>query len=429
MPKSSMDEIIPGLWLGNWRSSRDVETLKLKNVMSILSMVRGELPVQEGFIRCQIPVDDDPWEDILTHLPAAVKFIEDQLDKGRGVLVHCMGGISRSPTAVAAYLMHSQDMNVEESLNFIRSKRIHIDPNDGFREQLNVYYNANFTVTQDSKDVRMFYMERTRKGVMYGHAPQPEVVMFANAPSESTNSRLAPILRRKIRCKMCRQELAAREHMLDHGQLGPPVPESSTTTSSLEVLSSHPAPTSKDNESTTIPEVATEPEQNDTARENNEPSQSLNSRITVNGNDNNGETTQSPSKNVRFETPASSQTRHYATSASLNAGIMANPQLAALRGGLPIPSAAQNTPRDPTPPSPHIPVLTNPSCSGYFLEPMKWMEPFLSEGQLGGKIPCPNTKCSAKLGNYDWAGLHCGCDKWVIPGFCINRSKVDEVIG
>jgi dual specificity phosphatase 12 len=59
---------------------------------------------------------------------------------------------------------------------------------------------------------------------------------------------------------------------------------------------------------------------------------------------------------------------------------------------------------------------------------MKWMEHFLSGGQLAGKIICPNMKCTAKLGNYDWAGVCCGCKQWVTPGFCINRSKVDEVV-
>lgn len=46
---------------------------------------------------------------------------------------------------------------------------------------------------------------------------------------------------------------------------------------------------------------------------------------------------------------------------------------------------------------------------------MKWMEPFLSAGHLSGKITCPNKKCGAKLGNYDWAGVCCGCKEWVTP--------------
>lgn len=46
---------------------------------------------------------------------------------------------------------------------------------------------------------------------------------------------------------------------------------------------------------------------------------------------------------------------------------------------------------------------------------MKWMEPFLASGALAGKIICPNKKCGAKLGNYDWAGVCCGCKQWVTP--------------
>lgn len=82
------------------------------------------------------------------------------------------------------------------------------------------------------------------------------------------------------------------------------------------------------------------------------------------------------------------------------------------------------------------------------------MEPFLENGELAGKIPCPNPRCGAKLGNYDWAGVRCSCKEWVTPvssvtpiilslfsvyqveklicdrfqGFCIHRSKVDEVV-
>jgi len=59
---------------------------------------------------------------------------------------------------------------------------------------------------------------------------------------------------------------------------------------------------------------------------------------------------------------------------------------------------------------------------------MKWMEPFLESGNMAGKIMCPNKKCGAKLGNYDWAGVQCSCKEWVIPGFCISKSKVDEIV-
>jgi hypothetical protein len=43
------------------------------------------------------------------------------------------------------------------------------------------------------------------------------------------------------------------------------------------------------------------------------------------------------------------------------------------------------------------------------------MKFFLENGQLEGKIMCPNKKCGAKLGNYDWAGVCCSCKEWVVP--------------
>ena len=43
------------------------------------------------------------------------------------------------------------------------------------------------------------------------------------------------------------------------------------------------------------------------------------------------------------------------------------------------------------------------------------MEPFLMDGEMAGKIVCPNKKCGAKLGNYDWAGVRCSCKAWVVP--------------
>lgn len=39
----------------------------------------------------------------------------------------------------------------------------------------------------------------------------------------------------------------------------------------------------------------------------------------------------------------------------------------------------------------------------------------LASGTLAGKIICPNEKCKAKIGSFDWAGVQCGCKEWVVP--------------
>ncbi|KAJ3525256.1 hypothetical protein NMY22_g10653 [Coprinellus aureogranulatus] len=70
------------------------------------------------------------------------------------------------------------------------------------------------------------------------------------------------------------------------------------------------------------------------------------------------------------------------------------------------------------------PILTNAACSGYFVEALNWMDHFLQNGETSGKITCPNQRCKAKLGNYDWVGVECGCKEWVIPSHCGLRHSL-----
>ena len=41
-------------------------------------------------------LDDNIEEDVLVHFLPSITFIQAELDKGRGVLVHCQAGISES---------------------------------------------------------------------------------------------------------------------------------------------------------------------------------------------------------------------------------------------------------------------------------------------------------------------------------------------
>lgn len=109
-----MDEIIPGLWIGDLPSALDVDNLKEHGIFSILSAMRGRVTIHEvshqlsfvpaltpdalrkTFIRHQILLDDTEDADILTHFLPSISFIQNELDKGRGVLVHCQAGMSES---------------------------------------------------------------------------------------------------------------------------------------------------------------------------------------------------------------------------------------------------------------------------------------------------------------------------------------------
>ncbi|KAJ6627999.1 hypothetical protein B0H10DRAFT_1869341 [Mycena sp. CBHHK59/15] len=553
-----MDEIIPGLWVGDLPSATDTKNLKANGIFSILSAMRGRVTINETFIRHQILLDDTEEADILIHFMPSITFIQAELDKGRGVLVHCQAGMSRSVTIVAAYLMYTQNIDPQAALDIIKKSRPHVEPNAGFLLQLEIFHKAAFKISRRDKTTRMFYMEKAVEEVMSeyacvypvsiiisftdGDGSLPETDMFAKYPRTPTDS--APATpggpRRRIRCKMCRQELATREHMLDHGQLGAPTPAANTPVGSrqpsmsqitrprmgsisrprrpsmlaeqmsMSALDTDDAPEDEQSgEATARPGAAT------VRRTSSDPARRPRLRALVSGiadtlsmsalsmsaletEDDSGEDEAPPAAatNGTADPPpplpsthafaaatrlgrrlsdaviaspaeispqesgapdpgldaasAEVATTHFSSSEDIASQLFAHPKLAAFRTPMMTPlTSLQGAQKAVSPP-----ILVNPKCSGYFVEPvrfllalllasadsssfslllcfgvqMKWMEPFLESGQIAGKIVCPNRKCGAKLGNYDWAGMRCGCKEWVTPGFCINRSKVDEVI-
>jgi predicted protein tyrosine phosphatase len=74
------------------------------------------------------------------HIPSIIKFIHDFLSKGANVLVHCFAGISRSTTAVVAYLMALTGQSANVCLTVVRDVREFVEPNSGFRRMLNRLY-------------------------------------------------------------------------------------------------------------------------------------------------------------------------------------------------------------------------------------------------------------------------------------------------
>lgn len=69
-----------------------------------------------------------------------------------------------------------------------------------------------------------------------------------------------------------------------------------------------------------------------------------------------------------------------------------------------------------------------PPCQHVFVEPLGWMRPELEKGSLNGRLLCPNARCGAGVGRYDWKGFRCSCGAWVTPGLSLQRARVDEEV-
>ncbi|MEM3832725.1 MAG: dual specificity protein phosphatase family protein [Thermoprotei archaeon] len=68
-----------------------------------------------------IPIPDFTAPTLETCIQA-VKWINEKIKEKMPVLVHCKGGLGRTGTIVACYLI-SQGMSDEEAINYVRNKR------------------------------------------------------------------------------------------------------------------------------------------------------------------------------------------------------------------------------------------------------------------------------------------------------------------
>lgn len=154
-------EIIPGfLYLSDIASASDDATLHQVGITHVVSALSAPIPwlgpspnspCRILHVRC----DDTPDDDILAHFEATNAFINEayresvQSGKKNKVLCHCLAGVSRSPTLVAAYLI-SAGVSRDEALDLLRERRTVVDPNPAFVNQLAIFENQVRNSPQES---------------------------------------------------------------------------------------------------------------------------------------------------------------------------------------------------------------------------------------------------------------------------------------
>ncbi|KAF8170724.1 protein-tyrosine phosphatase-like protein [Mycena galopus ATCC 62051] len=133
--------------------------LGITHVLSITPPVIPELAMAK-LNRLLIDLPDREFENLLIHLPTTSKWIDDALDEGGKVLVHCNEGASRSVTVVCAYVMQKLQMDSKAALEFVKAKRPNARPNSGFLKQLDAWLSCGYTLDMNSlayqtwKDIR-----------------------------------------------------------------------------------------------------------------------------------------------------------------------------------------------------------------------------------------------------------------------------------
>ncbi|ORX98531.1 protein-tyrosine phosphatase-like protein [Clohesyomyces aquaticus] len=208
---------VPGdlnLYIGGIFTLRRREALQQANITHVLSVLR--IPLDQNlfspFKHMVVEVDDVEDENLLEHFPATNKFIQDGLNGGGGVLVHCAMGKSRSATCLIAYLMQKHNITAAQALSHIRQARSICEPNDGFMKQLELYGQMQMPeqVEETPAYQRWVYQREVELSRACGQAPEAEKIRFED---EHTNGEASKF---ELRCRKCRRPLATSQYIIQH---------------------------------------------------------------------------------------------------------------------------------------------------------------------------------------------------------------------
>lgn len=119
-----MNEIIPNLYLGG--SQQMTSTCDVKDNDLIINCTRDiTYKTTANFIR--IEVEDDCSKKAIDTMKksfvSVVKQIENVLSRGHKVFVHCKMGQQRSCAVIAAYLMKTRCLTVDQVIKLVKTKK------------------------------------------------------------------------------------------------------------------------------------------------------------------------------------------------------------------------------------------------------------------------------------------------------------------
>lgn len=137
-----MWKIIEGLYLGTKEDSEDFDALSAKRIRYVLNCA-AELPCpfEEEFEYLDLSLKD-PDDGLGSQLATALAFIDRGRQQG-AIMVHCSGGVSRSPAVVLAYLCHC-GFGLNEAARLMRNA-VQTRPNDVFLRQVCDYLALDVT--------------------------------------------------------------------------------------------------------------------------------------------------------------------------------------------------------------------------------------------------------------------------------------------
>ena len=134
----NIDKITDNIYLGKLAGLSDKDYFKAEKITSILSLIKDvpEVDKDLNIKHIILHIEDLYSENIIKYFKECIEFIENN---GK-IFIHCTCGVSRSASIVISYLMWKTHSPFNEVYLFVKKRRPEIDPNNGFRKQLNIFH-------------------------------------------------------------------------------------------------------------------------------------------------------------------------------------------------------------------------------------------------------------------------------------------------
>lgn len=213
----SLDEIENGLFLGNLTAAMNMDTLKSLNINHILTMDSVPLPTyitEKSFLTTKyVHISDVPKEDILHHLDECIEFINIALNKNQKILVHCYYGVSRSSSIIIAYIMKKYNLEYNQAFEFVKSKRIYVQPNSGFVFQLKLYKRMDCKINRNYQKYKTYRLRLAADNVRKAKILPQSCMDIIKSDPGIIQENPEPIV---YRCRKCRRVVANKTNILWH---------------------------------------------------------------------------------------------------------------------------------------------------------------------------------------------------------------------
>mmetsp|Transcript_23110 Transcript_23110/g.41341 ORF Transcript_23110/g.41341 Transcript_23110/m.41341 type:complete len:498 (-) Transcript_23110:95-1588(-) len=136
-----VSEVAPRLLVGNRRFAADRELLRRHNVVAVVCVgAKPQFEGESGLRYHHVSISDDGTQSMYPFFEAATEFISEALGRKtqnqEAVLVHCQGGMSRSPAMAMAYLIRREGLTLAEAAEMVYAARPAVKPRPTFLRDL-----------------------------------------------------------------------------------------------------------------------------------------------------------------------------------------------------------------------------------------------------------------------------------------------------